>query len=245
MAMTCEDYLEAIQELAEGTLDVWRRERLEAHLATCADCAALARELVQVRDAARALPPLTPPERVWAALAPELTPEEPPVAPPAKWREWVLVPLAVAALLLAAVLITWTSRRSPGSDVRPTQQATTAPASKAPAADLGSVEAELQQAEQHYENAIQKLEALARDQRALDPAIAADLRQNLVAIDTAIGESRAALKTQPTNERAQESLFEAFRSKIALLQDTIALINEMRKGNQAEAARIADGLKKS
>ena len=44
---------------------------------------------------------------------------------------------------------------------------------------------------------------------------------------------------------AQESLFEAFRSKIGLLQDTISLINEMRKGNQAEAARIAGSLHKS
>ena len=45
--------------------------------------------------------------------------------------------------------------------------------------------------------------------------------------------------------QAQDSLFEAFRSKIVLLQDTISLINEVRKGNQAEAARIADGMNKS
>ena len=103
----------------------------------------------------------------------------------------------------------------------------------------------MRQAETHYENAIQKLEALANDQQVLDPRVANDLRKNLVVIDQAIGESRAALRAQPTNERAQESLFEAFRSKINLLQDTLALINEMRKGNQAEAARIADGLNKS
>ena len=109
--------------------------------------------------------------------------------------------------------------------------------------DLGSIEAEMRQAETHYENAIQKLEALAKDQQVLDPQVANDLRKNLVVIDQAIGESRAALRAQPTNERAQESLFEAFRSKITLLQDTLALINEMRKGNQDEAARLAAGLK--
>ena len=36
----------------------------------------------------------------------------------------------------------------------------------------------------------------------------------------------------PRASVAQESLFEAFRRKVALLQDTIALMNEMRKGNR-------------
>ena len=62
-------------------------------------------------------------------------------------------------------------------------------------------------------------------------------------IDQAIGESRAALKTQPNSEPAQQSLFENFKSKIALLQDTVALVNEMRKGNEVGAARIVSGLK--
>ena len=61
-------------------------------------------------------------------------------------------------------------------------------------------------------------------------------------IDDALGESRAVLQTQPSNELAQESLFEALRSKLALLQDMVALINEMRKGNQEGAARIVSEL---
>jgi len=32
---------------------------------------------------------------------------------------------------------------------------------------------------------------------------------------------------------------------VALLQDTIALMNEMRKGNAAGAAQIVDGVNKS
>ena len=50
------------------------------------------------------------------------------------------------------------------------------------------------------------------------------------------------MQKEPENDVAQQSLFEALRSKIALLQDTIALINEMRKGNQEGAARIVSGL---
>jgi hypothetical protein len=33
-------------------------------------------------------------------------------------------------------------------------------------------------------------------------------------------------------------LFEALRQKVTMLQDTIALMNEMRKGNSAGAAQV-------
>ena len=108
-----------------------------------------------------------------------------------------------------------------------------------------SVEAELQQTERHLERAVAGLEVLARDRQTLDPQVADEVQKNMLVIDRAIGESRAAIRTNPLSAEAQDSLFEAFRAKIALLQDTVALINEVRKGNQAEAARIADGMNKS
>jgi hypothetical protein len=107
-----------------------------------------------------------------------------------------------------------------------------------------AIEAELRAAEQHYEKAISGLEQIAKsEQGALDPRTAATLQKNLAVIDQAISESRAALRVQPTSEPAQQSLIENFKTKIALLQDTVALINEMRKGNEAGAARIVSGLK--
>jgi len=86
--------------------------------------------------------------------------------------------------------------------------------------------------------------ARARDV-PLDPEVLATLRKNLDLIDGAIDESRAALRSQPGSRVAQESLFDAFRRKVALLQDTIALMNEMRKGDEAGAARIIGDLTKS
>ena len=68
------------------------------------------------------------------------------------------------------------------------------------------------------------------------------LQNNLRVIDQAIGESRAALQAQPSSAPAQASLFDAMRDKVALLQQTVELINEMRKGNQAEAGRLIEGL---
>jgi hypothetical protein len=119
---------------------------------------------------------------------------------------------------------------------------TSAPAGAGEAAQ--SVETELRQAEAHYENAIKGLEAIANsEQSELDPRTAATLQKNLAVIDQAISESRAAVRAQPASEPAQQSLIDGFKTKIGLLQDTVALINEMRKGNEAGAARIASGLK--
>ncbi len=109
-----------------------------------------------------------------------------------------------------------------------------------------SVESELQLAADHYEKAIAALEQVAsQSDNSLDPAVTATLRSNLVIIDQAINDSRVALRVQPDDSVAQESLFEAFRRKVALLQDTIALMNEMRKGDTSGAARIVEDLNKS
>jgi hypothetical protein len=101
----------------------------------------------------------------------------------------------------------------------------------------------MQLAEQQYAEAIAGLEELAAaDRDALDGDTADVLQASLTVIDDAIGESRAALETEPESELAQASLFDALRMKVALLQDTVALINEMRKGNQEGAARIVTEL---
>jgi hypothetical protein len=247
--MNCDAYRDRIDELVDATLDGAARRELDAHLATCAECRALAEDLLAIRRAAGHLPPLTPPDRIWQQIAPRAA--APIVAAPRpapNWRERMAVPLAIAAVLLAAVAITSVMRqwRNPSAlSQTPSGTTAAAPGSEATAAELKSLQAELEQAQTHFENAIQKLDALAKDQRALDPQVAANLQKAQLVIDQSIDESRAALKVNPANERAQESLFEAFRTKISLLQDTISLINEMRKGNQAEAARIADGLNKS
>ncbi len=114
------------------------------------------------------------------------------------------------------------------------------------AAAVQSVEAEIELADQHYQKAIAGLEAVAKEgQGTLDPQLATVLQKNIGVTDQAIAESRAAIRAQPTSDVAQASLFEALQRKVSLLRDTIALINEMRKGDQAGAAKIAGSLSKS
>jgi hypothetical protein len=117
---------------------------------------------------------------------------------------------------------------------------TSAPANRAEAT---SVKAQFDFAEAQYTSAIAGLESITKsEQSALDMETADVLKANITVIDTAITESRAALQTEPDNPTAQESLFDALRSKLELLQDVVALINEMRKGNPEGAARIVSGL---
>jgi hypothetical protein len=71
------------------------------------------------------------------------------------------------------------------------------------------------------------------------------LQKNLSTIDRAIADSRAALNTNPESEPARDSLFEALRRKVGVLQATVTLMNEMRNGNQDGAARAAAGIGKS
>ncbi len=93
-------------------------------------------------------------------------------------------------------------------------------------------------AEQHYENAITGLEqilAKETESQTLDPEIMAVLNDNLGLIEEAIGESRTAAREDPENIFARESLLDALKNKLGLLQNTIMIINEVRKG-QGQAA---------
>jgi hypothetical protein len=243
----CQQFEPLIGELVDGTLDGAPRHALEAHLTTCPTCARLVEDLLVVRRAAKALAPLAPPPAARARIAETVAREQEASRPSKSWQRFVL-PLAAAAVLVVAVAAgVMLVRRAPtpAPSAEATAPAAVDPATATPAQLIGSVEAELQQTERHLERAVAGLEALARDRQTLDPQVNAEVQKNMVVIDRAIGESRAALRDDPLSAEAQDSLFEAFRAKIALLQDTVALINEVRKGNQAEVARIADGMNKS
>lgn len=246
--MSCEQFEPLIGELVDGTLDGAARHTLEAHLTTCPGCTRLVEDLLVVRRAARTLPVLSPPARLKARVEDAVTHDRRARHSSAAWRRFVL-PLTTAAVVVLAVVALLTlrpQRTTPSAtDTTAAGPAAVDPQTATDAELIGSVEAELQQTERHLERAVAGLEALARDRQTLDPQVADEVQKNMLVIDRAIGESRAALRSNPLSAEAQDSLFEAFRAKIALLQDTVALINEVRKGNQAEAARIADGMNKS
>jgi anti-sigma factor RsiW len=263
--MGCNEYQLALSELVDGVLAREAKARLESHHEECADCRALLADLRQIRATARALPKMTAPESVWQKVQADFDAEvnrsrRAPVLRFAPRRRMLLGGLAAAAVLVLAVSagVFFMTRPSPTATPAPATAAAAQAAPIAPAAPttpaaahanaanaVQSIEADLELADQYYQKAIAGLETVAKEgQSALDPQVAAVLQKNIGVVDHAIVESRAALRSQPASEVARASLFEALQRKVGLLRDTIALINEMRKGDQAAAARIAGSLSK-
>ena len=233
-----------LNDYVDGSLAAAERAGVEQHLTACVACRQIVDDLRAILDAAGDLELREPPVRAWSRLERAITLEREHTMP-GMWRStarsYATGLVAAAALVLATVV---GLRYVPA---QPTGNATTAPEGATASVSAGeavqSIETELRQAEAHYEKAIKGLEAIATtEQHELDPRTAATLQNNLAVIDQAISESRAAVRSQPASEPAQQSLIEGFKTKIGLLQDTVALINEMRKGNEAGAARVASGL---
>jgi anti-sigma factor ChrR (cupin superfamily) len=230
-----------INEYVEGSLEPAAAEAVRRHVEVCDACGALLDDLREIGRVAATLEEKSPPARTWPRIASALermrdgAPGPEKLVAGRRWRQgWTWGLASAAAVALVAI---WTARtmyvggRAPaGTEESPTAQ---------------SIAAELALASEHYQKAIAGLEQVAAGgEESLDPATVATLQKNLAAVDQAITESRAALQAQPDSEPAQQSLLESFKAKVNLLQDTIGLINEFRKGNEAGAARMVSGLKK-
>ena len=245
--MSCNDYREAIAEFVDGTLDAAGQRELERHVAGCADCRALVADLKSIQAAAFTLERRDPPAHVWKAIRERAAAEPSPdargrvLAWPRTRTAWGVWMAAAAALLLVSTAGIVSILNEPPAPAH--QAGVERPASPDDSPTAASIAAELNAAEEHYDKAIRGLEQIARSQSGeLDPQTAAVLQKNLQVIDQAISDSRVALNQQPTSTDAQDSLFDAMRTKVAVLQQTVELINEMRKGNQAEAGRLIRGL---
>jgi Putative zinc-finger len=245
----------AIHDYVDDTLGAGERAEIAQHIERCAECRQLVDDLREIRNAAAGLRDdvREAPVRAWTRLERAIAMEERStqntqsafsLRAPRALRSISFLAAAAAVVLATAIGLQWRS----GRQTAPAATSESAPATGGSIATAPqgaeTVEAELRAAEEHYANAISGLEQITKtEQSALDPGTAATLQKNLAVIDQAIGESRAALRAQPASEPAQTSLVENFKAKIGLLQDTVALINEMRKGDEAGAARIVSGLK--
>lgn len=249
--MSCNRYREAIHERVDGTLGPVRTAELQTHLDVCDACRSLAADLQKIRDAAARLGPVQPRDHVWMQIAGRLRQEgRVSASAPARTRQMAVLAIA-ATLMLAVAGSLYLLRRgdtvAPAGGGQAVQDRAGGPQGNAGSADaVQSITDDLMVAEQHYQSAITKLQQVAEsDDGAIDPQTAAVLEKNLQVIDQAIAESRTALTSEPQSAPARDSLFEALRQKVRLLQNTIALMNEMRKGNSAGAAQLVEGANKS
>ena len=242
----CERYLNAIHELADGTLGPIRRAELELHLESCGACRALAADLQEIVRSARSLDVMEPPARVWTSIAGRLRTERGMTEPSgALGRHRSMAMLAIAAALVLAVGASLFLLRRP---VTPPQTTTTAqtpgePASGNAASGNAASEDPVQGVVKNLaatEDAFQNLVEASEASNTVDPKTAAALKKNLLVINEAIKDTRKALDADPQSAPARASLYEVLKQKIQFLQDTIALMNSMRQGDAAGAAEIVE-----
>ena len=92
--------------------------------------------------------------------------------------------------------------------------------------------AKLDEAERHYEQAIQALgEAFAADKDGLAPAVVELFDRNLAVVDATIQACRAAVRTEPDDLEARNYLLAAYTRKITLLDAAL----DLRSGDRDAA----------
>ena len=107
--MTCEAFDSVFADYLEGTLDAAAQAAVDQHLRECLRCAALARDVDNIRKEASALPDLVPSRDLWAGIESRI---EAPVipfaarpAPQRRFAPWMGV--AAAALVISTAGVTY------------------------------------------------------------------------------------------------------------------------------------------
>jgi anti-sigma factor RsiW len=209
---------DALDDYLAGHLAAATSAAFDAHLASCAACRALVADVRAIRSVARTLGPIEPPEHVWRNVRAHVSMEAPPRT--SLWDRLGLSgfqPLAAAAALALVVSgLSWVGVRL--TDTPP------APSNAAGAV----VRPEFELAEAEYTDAIARLEEAADAARPrLDALTNETLRSSIDDIDIAIGDARDALAREPGDALSQENLLDALGSKVALLQDTVAMLGDL------------------
>lgn len=251
--MTCDDVTPLLSEYLDHSLTSEERRAVADHLATCLACQGLLDDLSRIAHDARTLGPIAPPAHLWLEIAGQLRlnqeaspamPASVPVTPrrahsaPRGSEMWQWFALA-AGLILVTAAVYVVAR----PDAAPSETAVVSNAN-APVT-VETFEDTLRRAEAEYERAIVMLEQIiSAGGTSMTPESLDTLKKNVTAIDTAIAESRAVLTDNPASQPARTSLFDALASKVNLLQSTVVLMNEMRKGDAGGAADAAAGLDK-
>jgi len=143
-AMDCAAFDERLADYLEGDLDSAARREVETHVASCARCAAVLRDLEQIRASAAELPELTPSTDLWGGIARRIDAPVLPLTRPApnvvatrRNFDWVRRAAIAAALVAVTAGVTYTLTVAHGPHATSSVAANprTSPDSRAPSSN--------------------------------------------------------------------------------------------------------------
>jgi putative zinc finger protein len=226
--MNCDAFDALLPDYLERSLDAANLAGVRMHLATCERCAALVRDLDDIRARAAELPLLTPSRDLWPDIAarlstPVISLDERRAQSQIRRRHWLVTGAAAAALIIATatgtVLVTRTMNHPPSTRLANTDSVVLPPIATAVVPVSEKLPAAVT-----YEREIDGLRSIVRDRRSqLDPKTLAVIERNLSVIDSAIAESRTALRKDPKSAFLADQLDHALDTKLELLR-TVAML---------------------
>lgn len=216
-------WTDRLSDYIDGELPQGERAALEAHVATCAACAATLEQLRRVVRQAQALEPRPPAWELWPGIARAIgatpggrTSADVGELDARRRRVSFTVPQLLAASVALVLVTGGTMWLAVGGARGPT------PASAVASAGADEFRGEFAAwptAVARYDRAVADLEqALARNRSRLDSATVRVLEQSLATIDRAIERARRALVNDPANPYLGRHFVETMQRKVALLR---------------------------
>ncbi len=214
--MSHDRYTERLSEYLDDELSAPERRELEQHLDGCTPCRTTLADLRTVIADARALERGEPGRDLWPGIAARIEAERDVVLPLAGTARRRRLSFTVPQLAAASLALILASAGSSWVIGRAVSQADGAPAIetgvRALPASTGivddTVDAQIRQLEQ----------MLLAGETQLDPATIAVLRRNLLIIDQALAEARAAMRSDPANPYLNRHYANTVQKKLELLR---------------------------
>lgn len=220
--MSCEHFLQILDEYADGTLSEAAHQEAELHLASCAACRDEERRLrAFLAEAALLRREAQPGRDLWPAIAGRIE-SRAKVVRFVRRGGWLAGLAAAAAVVFALV----TARPQPDAG---SQSAGTSPGAVVQPAVGGSVDIEKAEAE-YIRATSQLLQALNSRRGSMSPEAQkqmAELEKSVSAIDTALAQVKGALAKDPQNSRLNRMLASTHQKKIDLLLKLIRLSSQI------------------
>jgi hypothetical protein len=207
--MRCAKIREWISDYTDGELDHSRSVVLEQHLAACRECREWIKDLQTIKQTASRMDhPI--PSTEWKAIQAKLDGKKPVRSPAFKPTRFfpgmkpVLAAAAAIIIIVTAAVFSWNVFHFPAGLFK--------------TMDRGSALVKLQEAEGHYQKAIQSLKEAAEAQEGrLDPNIKLIFEANVEIINSSIEYCKQAVQDNPGDLDNRDFLLTAYREKMDLL----------------------------